>query len=488
MYHCDPGTIRRVAVRINADGIHDDCPHTLGGTPRMKPDNSGWTLGAIWESLRKFWLLIAVLTIAGGGIAYALSASVTPTFQSKATLFFSLSQGNSASDLNQGSTYTQNQMLSFAQLATSSRVLRPVIDELDLDATPRELARDIEVSIPQQTVILEVQASSTDPEQAAAIANAAAASLTEVVGEISPRGAEGAPTISAQSVDEAVVPLVQALPNKTRDVALGAILGLIIGVAAALIISLIDTRVKTEHGVEQITGQPSLGVVTRMRTGAPLVVAKTPLSATAEEFRRIRSALSYADIDGSVRRLLVTSSSPGEGKSVFASNLALTLASTGQRVLLIDADLRRPRVADYYGVDGSIGLSTVLLGDVDFEEAKVRRADTSLDLLTSGSIPPNPADLFTSEAMRALIDQVSRSYDHVIVDSPPVLSVADANLLSPLLDGTIVVVDVSKTRRAQLATAMNILSGSGAHIVGTVANRVRPTAGHNQYYGDKIEA
>jgi capsular exopolysaccharide synthesis family protein len=449
----------------------------------MMPESSGWTLSRVWEALKKLWLAILAVTVLGGVAGFGISATVTPVYESTATLYFSLSQGSSASDLNQGSTYTQNQMLSFAQLATSSRVLQPVIDDLSLDSTPRLLARAVEVTIPLNTVILEIQASSENPASAAAIANGVADSLTDVVREISPTGAEGSATISATLVDEAVVPNVQALPNKPRDAALGAAIGLLLGILGALVWTLLDTRVPNESVLSQVVSAPVLGSVSRVNGNGErgLYVARKPLGHTSDEFRRIRSALSYSGVTESVQKLLVTSVSPGEGKSMFSSNLGLTLAGLRNNVLIIDADLRRPRVAEYFGLEGAVGLTTVLLGDVSFEVARMTRPGTTLDVLPSGAIPPNPAEILTSDAMKRLLEEAAIRYDFVIIDSPPVLSVADANLLAPFVDGVIVVVDAGKTRRTQLVQAAASLESAGGRIIGLVLNKVRRSRRESAY-------
>ena len=457
----------------------------------MMPESSGWTLTRVWDALKKFWLAIVAITVLGGVAGVGLSSTVTPVYESTATLYFSLSQGSSASDLNQGSTYTQNQMLSFAQLATSSRVLQPVIDELELDSTPRTLARAVEVTIPLNTVILEIKASSEWAESAAEIANGVAGSLTEVVREISPTGVEGAASISATLVDEAVEPSVQALPNKPRDALLGAAIGFLLGVLAAFLWTLLDTRLPNETVLSQVVPAPVLGSISRVRGNGErgLYVAREPLGHTSEEFRRIRAALSYSSVTESVQKLLVTSVSPGEGKSMFASNLGLTLAGLQHKVLIIDADLRRPRVAEYFGLEGAVGLTTVLVGDVSFESAKMSRPGVSLDILPPGSIPPNPSEILTSDAMKRLLKEASERYDFVIIDSPPVLSVADANLLAPFVDGAIVVVDASKTRRTQLVQTASSLESAGGRIIGLVLNKVRRSRMESAYsYSRDTEA
>ncbi|MDX2377457.1 polysaccharide biosynthesis tyrosine autokinase [Microbacterium sp. LRZ72] len=454
----------------------------------MKSDASGWTLARVVEALRKFWLLIVALTVAGGIIAFGWAMTITPVYQSTATLYFALNQGDSASDLAQGSTYTQNQMVSFAQLATSSRVLEPVIRELDLDVTPTELARSLEVSIPQQTVILEVQASSTDAEEAAEIANAISDSLTQVVREVAPKGAEGAATIAANVIDEAVVPPFQAFPNKPREAALGALLGLLVGVLAAFVFTIADTRLRSEQALTKVSSAPVLGTITRTpnRDGSPqgLVVAREPLGHTAEEYRRIQSGLTYAGVGDRARCVLVTSSVPTEGKSTVTANLALTLAGLQHRVLLIDADLRRPRIGEYFGVENALGLTTVLVGELGFDVARITRTGTTLDLLPSGAVPPNPPALLASGEMRDLLQRVSDEYDFVLIDSPPVLSVADATLVAPMVDGVVVVIDASRTRRAQLASALRMLDGAGARLLGVVLNKTRAPRRRRSYYSE----
>ncbi len=447
----------------------------------MKPETSGWTLSRLWGALKKYWMVVIGLAVIGGAVGFGVSALTKPVYEATASLYFSMSQATSPSDLNQGSTYTQGQMLSFAQLATSSRVLQPVIDDLGLDTTPARLSRSIVVTNSPSTVILEVKVSAGSPEEAAATANAVADSLTDAVREVSPVREQGAPAISASLIDKAVPPTVQALPNKPRDALFGVLAGAVIGIFVAVVATLLDTRIPTETILRRVVAAPVLGSVSRVRSGAGgLYVVREPLGHTAEEFRRVSSALAYTGVGEQVRRLLITSTSPGEGKSTFASNMAVTLAELGSTVIIVDADLRRPRVAEYFGVEGAVGLTTVLLGTVPLDEAKLPGPTKTLDVLPSGAIPPNPAELLTSAPMRELVDELSRRYDFVIIDSPPVLNVADASLLAPTVDGAIIVVDAGKTRRTQLAHAAERLTASGGRVLGMVLNKARNR--HQSYY------
>lgn len=434
-------------------------------------------------ALRRLWWLVVALGIAGAGVAFGVSASATPIFQSTASLYFTLNQGGDAIDLNQGSTYTQNQMLSFAQLATSSRVLQPVIDDLGLDTTPRLLARTLQISIPQSTVVLEVQAASPDPRMAARVANAVTTSLVDVVREIAPTGADATPTVKAEVIDRAVVPRVQALPNKTRDSAIGLLIGLLLGVLIAIAVTALDTRIRSVDTLTRILDRPVLGTISRApRKGRGLPVERDPLGQTAEDARRVRSSLAYASLSHPLRSLLVTSALPGDGKTTVAANLAYAMSGVSS-VVIVDADLRRPRVGDYLGVEGSVGLTNVLLGELPFERAKLGWADSDLDVLPSGPIPPNPADVLTSGAMRRLLDESLAAYELVIIDSPPVLSVADAALLAPIVDGVVIVIDARRTRQSQAAQTVHQLEAAGARIVGLILNNVKtPRASRSRYY------
>jgi capsular exopolysaccharide synthesis family protein len=439
--------------------------------------------------LRKRWYIVLVATLLGAVGAFAASSTVTPVFHSTASLYFSLATASSGSDINQGSAYTQAQMLSFARLATSAIVLDPVADQLDGDLTPTQLRRLMTVTIPQNTVILDVRVGSTDPELAARIANAVAASLVAAVDEVAPEASEGNATVTARSIEPATPAIFQSSPNKQQDALLGAIIGFLLSSVVIVLASALDTRVRSETTLKAITDLPLLGSIeqTPLSSDPRPVAIRQPNGSAAESFRHVRSGLRFASASHETRSLAITSSVPAEGKTWLAANLAFVIAETGKRVLLVDADLRKPRVADAYGLVGSVGLTTVLIDAIPLQSAVQPWPRSTLEILPSGAVPPNPAELLASERMKELIQEVARDYDLVVIDTAPVQVVADATMIAQQVDSILIVADTTRVRRAQLVATIEALERTDAHIAGVVLNRVKPSPRHDSYYVSEEE-
>jgi polysaccharide biosynthesis transport protein len=436
------------------------------------------------QALRKRWAVILVLALLGASAGIAMAATTTPVYRATTKVFVSLEGGQTVQELVQGSTYTQNLVQSYVALTTMPVVLDPVIEELGLDTNARTLARSITAQAPINTVIVEISAADSSPAQAALVADAVAEQLAVAVEDLSSTAAGRSETVSMRTVAPADVPRNPVAPNTRFLVATGLLAGLAIGVVFALARELLDTKIRESKDVARVTDAAVLGSIgarNRARSAAPVMQVE-PHSQTAEAYRRLRTNLKFLDFAGQLHSVVVTSPLPGDGKSTTSSNLALALAEGTQRVLLVDADLRRPSVAEYLGIEGSVGLTTVLIGGADLQEVVQPYGDGNLDVLPSGAIPPNPTQLLSSPAMVELLAQMVALYDIVILDSPPLLPVTDSAILARLADGALVVAGARKTRRHQLAEAIGSLNAVGAVCFGVVLNRVarRDSEG---YYG-----
>lgn len=437
----------------------------------------------------RYWPVVVAAMIIGGLAGWGLSQLAAPIYRASASLYFSINSGNSGNDLNQGSTYTQGQMLSYVQLAESTLVLQPVIDELGLDTTTQALVESIEVNTPSNTVILEILVSDRSPEQAAAIADEIVASLTEVVDEIAPRAAEGERAVSVRTIAPAAVPTTPAAPNTRLNLIAGILIGLITSILAVVLRRLLDTRVRPES-IEEMTTVPPLGIVGVDHShSAEFLLLRNPMAPEAENYRRLGTNLAHTTGAAASRlrgaawkteestSVVATSSIASEGVSTVAGNLALALAEGGRKVILVDADLRHPSIARLAGLPNATGLATVLDGTADLASVVQRGALAEVDVLTSGPVPAAPSALLASQKMADLLTELKKRYDVVIIDTPNLSESADAAILAPLVAGALVVADRTRAHVPTLMRTLKVLDQSGARVLGVVLNRVRSRGG-----------
>ncbi|WP_051681845.1 polysaccharide biosynthesis tyrosine autokinase [Cellulomonas sp. HZM] len=435
-------------------------------------------------ALRKRWLVILLLAVIGAGLGYWKASSTEPLYRSTSKVYVSLTRGDTVGDLVQGSTYTRNLVESFAQLATMPVVLQPVIDDLDLGITPRALAGAVSADSPLDTVIIEISATSRSPQRAAAIANSVAKHLSTTVKDLSPTSEDGASTVQMSVVSPAAPPSYAFSPNTKLLTATGGLVGIGIGIVVALAWTLLDTRVRSARDIPARPERVLLGTVPQDRAvrrwGARAIV-ESPHAPLAEAYRRVRTNLQFLDVAKPVHSIVVSSAVPGEGKSLTSINLALIMAERGRRVLLVDADMRRQTVAGALGIEGGAGLSTVLVGDATLADVAQPWAHENLEVVTAGATPPNPGQLVDSEAMGEFIAAATATYDLVVIDTPPLLAVADAAVLSRRVDGVVVVVGCNHVRRTELADALATLDAIDATCLGVVLNKTSEQAGAYTY-------
>lgn len=432
--------------------------------------------------LRRNWILVVAMSLAGLAVGGGVSIAAKPTYTAETQLFVAIQSSGSVQELQQGNTFSQARVQSYVKTVATPVVLQPAIDALGLDITPKELSQRVKTSSDLNTVLINIEVSDSSPVQAAAIAQAISSSLVNAVDTLERPKAGGTSPISLSVISPAVAPTSPSGPNTKLNLAVGLLVGLASGLGIAALRSLLDTRIKSEVDLRAVSDEPLLGGIAFEADAEkkPLLTQAAFQSPRAESFRQLRTNLQFANVSGHAKSFVVTSSLPGEGKSTTAINLAISLAEAGQSVCLIDADLRRPMVAEYLGLERSAGLTTALVGSADVNDLLQPWGANDLYVLASGQIPPNPSELLGSDDMKVLIQRLESVFDTLIIDAPPLLPVTDAAVLSQHAGGVVVVVGAQKTRSQDLTKSLAALQLVEANILGVVLNRL-PTKGPDAY-------
>jgi capsular exopolysaccharide synthesis family protein len=303
-------------------------------------------------------------------------------------------------------------------------------------------------------------------------------------------------------IDRAVPPLFPIKPRKALNMAIGFLVGLALGVGLSFFLDSLDNSIKTVEELEHGFGTPVLGLIPAIqaegqrssrknggdevaRISATLVTKYTPRSHVSEAYRSLRTNIQFSRIDDPLKTVVISSAAPSEGKSTTAANLAITTAITGIRTLLVDADLRRPVIHSLFGLEREPGIINLLAEKLPLEKVIKPSGIDNLSVLTCGAIPPNPSELLGSQRMKELIKTLSQQYDLVLFDSPPVITVTDTAVLSPQVDGIVLVVKSHVTDKRALARAKTILSNLKATILGVILNKIELSGlagGYDYYY------
>lgn len=434
------------------------------------------------RALRRNWILIIATAMAGLLVGGGATLLVRPTYTSETQLFVAIQNSGSVQELQQGNTFSQARVQSYVKTVTTPVVLQPAIDALGLPLTVNELASKVKATTDLNTVLINISVQDTSPVQSAAIAQAIATSLVKAIDTLEKPKTGGSSPVNLSIVTPAEAPTVPSAPNTKLNLALGLIIGLALGLGMAVMRTKLDNKIRGEADLRRITDAPLLGGISfdQDATKRPLLTQVAPQSPRAESFRQLRTNLQFANVSGHGKTVLVTSSLPGEGKSTTATNLAISLAQAGQTVCLIDADLRRPMVNEYLGLERNAGLTTALVGAADVNDLLNPWGDDSLFVLTSGQIPPNPSELLGSEGMRELLARLEQAFDTVVLDAPPLLPVTDAAVLAQHVGGVVVVVGTQKVKSHDLEKSLAALEMVGATVLGVVLNRL-PVKGPDAY-------
>ncbi|MCA1706250.1 MAG: polysaccharide biosynthesis tyrosine autokinase, partial [Actinobacteria bacterium] len=294
----------------------------------------------------------------------------------------------------------------------------------------------------------------------------------------------------AEVVAPATVPKAPVRPTTVRNVLLGLIVGIVVGLGLAFLLDQLDDSLNGKEDVERLVDLPVIAVIPRApgwrnRTEPLLISQAAPSSPAAEAYRSLRTSIQFFSVDRAMRTLLVTSPTAGEGKTTTISNLAVVLSRAGERVVVVSCDLRRPRLHDFFGIPNTIGFTSVLLGTAPLSSALQAAPDeTGLSVIPSGPLPPNPSELLSSRRAAETFSVLQANFDTVLLDCPPVLPVTDAAVLSSRVDGTLIVASARSTTSKQLSRAVGLLRQVNSSVVGVVLNNAAPeeAAGYEYYY------
>ncbi|MCX8496117.1 MAG: polysaccharide biosynthesis tyrosine autokinase [Akkermansiaceae bacterium] len=440
------------------------------------------TLQQFINVLRSRWITVCVTALVPilGAVAYTLTQ--TPLYQASTRLFVSTTAGKSVSDLYSGNRLSLDRVVSYTQLLTGETLAQRTIDRLDLNMNAQTVAARVTAKSKPNTVLIDVGVLDPSPVQARDIANALSDEFVTMVSELETPSRGATPEARVVVEQRASIPGAPVVPNKKRNLALGIALGAMLGVGLALLRDKLDNTIKNPEALEEVAGTGVVGYIPFDKKLATdhSISFDTDNSATAEAFRKLRTNLQFLAVDNPPRLIVVTSSSPSEGKSTTVINIALALAEAEHNVVVVDGDLRRPRLGKYLDLVGSVGFSTILSGGAPLDDVLQKTKFSNLTALTSGPIPPNPSELLGSLAAKKMFSDLRAKFDYVIVDSSPLLAVTDGAILAAEADGAIVAVRAGKTKRDQLAHGIGMLRDVDAKLLGAVLTML-PTRGSGSY-------
>jgi non-specific protein-tyrosine kinase len=483
------------------------------------------------------WLLVASVLLAAS-TAFLVSGAMPKIYDAKNTLLVgqSLTAANPNSDQLLAA---QRLSQTYATVVTTRPLAQRVIVRLGLQMTADALLNEVRADVPANGALIYITASDTDPVRAANIANAFADELIAESPAIQGQQADLQKAIQTQNqidqltaitfrtasqdqelqtletnlvslratyaallpnltsnssniltvVEPAVVPPGPSSPRTLLNVVLAAVLGLLAAVGIAFLVEYLDDSLTSSDDVQEVTGLPTLGVVPVMsgdRKRSEIYRLETllsPRSPVAETYRVLRTNIEFASVDSPLRTLLVTSALPQEGKTTTAGNLAIVFAQGGSRVLLVDADLRKPGLHILFGLPNQYGLTTLFRDEAATVAEVAKETEVAgLKIVTSGPLPPNPAELLGSHRWRSILERLKAEADLIVIDSPPLQAVTDAALLAAVVDGTVLVVHARRTRRGAVRQAREALDRSGGNILGVTMNMLKKREYDQNYY------
>ncbi|HXH77222.1 polysaccharide biosynthesis tyrosine autokinase [Nocardioides sp.] len=416
------------------------------------------------------WALIGC-TVLGILVSVGLTTREPVLYEATSTGYIQVGSAQSAPEEAGNLALAKEKAALYVALVSTTPVAERVVDDLNLGLPPSSVASRFS-AYADAAGLLRIRAVGTTPREAQELATAVVEAVADEAEDLqNPAGKGRTSLVTIVPYDEAELPSDPFTPDYRKAALKGAGAGFALAAGVILLRRTLDRRIRSVSDVEEATGGSVVGVIPKVNELAHHARGvEGDLGRAAEAFRQLRTNLRFVDVDKPPRRIVITSALPGEGKSTVSANLARLVAQTGEKVVLIDADLRRPTMAGTFGIDGHVGLTQVVAGDVAVSQALVESDIPNLVLLPSGRIPPNPSELLGSDRMRRLIDTLA--LDHlVLLDAPPLLPVTDAGLLAAACDGVLLVQAAGKTQIEHSQHCRRILDQVGGRLLGVVLNK-----------------
>jgi receptor protein-tyrosine kinase len=434
---------------------------------------------------KRKWIAAASLVVCVA-VGVVLTARTTPIYQTRTTVFVGERQFTIERVQRELAVrYLSVGLLkSYVEIVKSRTIAQKAIVDSGLDETPQSVQGGLWANVVVDTQVIEVHYAGPDPARATRIANAVAEAFVNEIGRLAVTDEEGEPAVEVSIIDRAIIPGAPISPNSTRNIVLAVLIGLLGGVGLAFLVEYLDVTVKQREEIEAL-GLPSLGSIPRLDThGQDVYVEKDTQGLGGEAFRKLRTSIGFINLERPTRSILVTSPVSQEGKTTTALNLAVAYALGGLRTVLVEADLRRPSLHRAYGMSGTNGLTTAIVGEVPLTEAIMQTETRNLSVIVAGAIPPNPVELLGSDQMTDVLERLERMFDVVVVDSPPIAPVADPATLAGRCGGVVLVVRAGKTDRRRIVDSARVIERAGGHLLGVVLNFQKPgdTPYEYEYY------
>jgi capsular exopolysaccharide synthesis family protein len=432
------------------------------------------------------WLIMLAVALCGGA-AYAACTATAPVYEGSAKLLVvaKTDPREGATSALQGTLLSQQLVKSFAQIIQSRTTAETALHLDPQPFSPRQLQAKVHAEPVPDTLLIQLSVEDTNPARAKRLTNSVARAFMMSVPNL-----QSGSALRVSLVEPALRPLAPIRPRTNLNVTLGILLGLMLGVGLAFLREFLDRSLKIPEELEVAADAPVVGTIPPFKAHKqPIPVAEQPRTPVAEAFRKLRTNFAFLGVDRQSICCVVTSPSASEGKSTVAANLAIALAQAGQRVAVVDADLRKPTLHRLFNLPQRVGTTTVLLDQASVHDAIQLLGPDMPSVLTCGQLPPNPSELLGSRRMQELLAELRASYDVILIDCAPLLPVTDPMVVSRFADGMLLIARAGSTTRDQVQAAKAVSAKAGAKVFGTVLNATSVGEGdqstYYSYYGER---